>query len=182
ARSRVELLDALQQRAIAERDGRKGRRDELMLATPWQLAGQPLLIAPHGGGKGQWRWLLRCPYARFDLGLGRLNGICCQVTLGSTFLWRCGYRQAWTKVERLLASWVDRAGVGFQMSELHLCADAAGPHLHALRVAEFVHRGTIARWTQEDAELLEVVPDQVAAGSEERPLSTCTRATASRRP
>src|SRR5262249_47751649 len=113
APSRIELLDALQQRAIAERDAQKGRRDELVLATRWRLAGQPLLIAPHGGGKGQWCRLLSCPHARFGLGLGHLNGICCQVTLSSTFLWRFGFRQAWAKVERLLASWPDRAGVSF---------------------------------------------------------------------
>jgi len=36
---RVALLDSLQQRAIAERDIRRSRRDEAAVPTPWKLAG-----------------------------------------------------------------------------------------------------------------------------------------------
>ena len=84
APSCIELLDALQQKAVAERERRRNVRDDLVVVTPWHLAGQPLLIAAHGEEKGQWRGLLRCHYARFGLGLGRLNSICCQVTLSAT--------------------------------------------------------------------------------------------------
>lgn len=174
--SRTALLDALQAKAVAERDLRHGgRRDVHIVVTPWRLAGQPLLMAPHGGGKGQWRWLLHCPYARFNVGLGRLNGICAQVTLSSTFLWRFGYRQAWEKVERLLATWCTRAGALYQVSELHLCADVAGLALDELQVADFVHRGTVARWAQEDAAILDLVTHEVASqegqlAGQERPL------------
>src|SRR5260221_3765349 len=54
--SRIELFEALQQRAIAERDACSSQRDRLSVVTPWNLGGQPLLMAPHGAGKGQWRW------------------------------------------------------------------------------------------------------------------------------
>ncbi len=144
-----------QQRAIAERDAGSSQRDRLTVVTPWKLGGQPLLMAPHGAGKGQWRWLMRCPAATIRAGLGHLNGICCQVTLSSSFLWRFGYRQAWSRVERLLTSWCTRAGVTFQVSELHLCADIAGVDVDELQVSDFVHRGRIARWRLEDAEVLD---------------------------
>jgi hypothetical protein len=49
-----EQLDALQAQALAERDATSGRRRAAVLVeTPWQLAGQPLLIRPHGGGNAQ---------------------------------------------------------------------------------------------------------------------------------
>jgi hypothetical protein len=50
---RVALLDTLQQRAVAERDACRSRcREEAAVPTPWKLACQPLLVAPHGGGRG----------------------------------------------------------------------------------------------------------------------------------
>jgi hypothetical protein len=195
APSRTELFDALQARALAAREARSGRRDELTVVTPWRLAGQPLLMAPHGGGRGQWKWLMRCPAARFDLGHGHLGGIVCQVTLNAPFLWRFGYRQAWAKVATLVASWCaststpsrgpqlpGRTGgersapdVTFQVSELHLCADIAGLLADELDPEHFMHRGRVARWVQEDADILDVLataPTEPleAIGSRIRPM------------
>jgi hypothetical protein len=157
-------LDALQARAIEERDAHRGHRRSALVETPWRLAGQPLLIAPHGGGKGQWRWLLRCPYATFELGLGGFNHICCRVTLSSNFLWRFGYRQAWAKAHAVIGTWVEELH-GYQMSELHLCADVAGLNIASLRGEEFVHRGAVSRWHLEDAEILELVEERAAEQS-----------------
>jgi hypothetical protein len=80
------------------------------------------------------------------------------------FLWRFGYREAWAKVERLVAGWCTRDDTSFQASAVHLCADVAGLHVDELRVADFVHRGTVARWDQEDAEVLDLV-EGTASGS-----------------
>src|SRR5262249_50111917 len=44
-------LDELQTQALAERNTAHGRRRaRVLVETPWCLAGQPLLIRPHGGG------------------------------------------------------------------------------------------------------------------------------------
>src|SRR5262249_28133554 len=132
----------------------------------------PLLIRPHGGGNAQWRWIVTCPAATFELGLGELNGIYCRVRLSSEVLWRFGYRQAWAKVRRLLERWAGtdpgQDGPGataveapraltYQVSELHLCADVAGQEVDALRREDFVHRGTIATWHANDAQLLDLL-------------------------
>src|SRR5262249_34846783 len=68
-------LDDLQAQALAERNTTRGRRRaQTLVETPWRLAGQPLLIRPHGGGNAQWRWILTCPAATFEMGQGELNG------------------------------------------------------------------------------------------------------------
>lgn len=63
------LLDALQEIAIEERDEQRHRkaRDAVRLETYWELRGNPLLIAPHGVGEGQFRWYLTCPAGSFAL-------------------------------------------------------------------------------------------------------------------
>src|SRR5262249_38059846 len=135
-------LDELQSQALAERNATRGRRRaRVLVETLWRLAGQPLLIRPHGGGNAQWRWIVTCPAGTFELGLGELNGICCRVRLSSEVLWRFGYRQAWTKVRTLLERWANTdpgqevsdataveapRALTYQMSELHLCADVVG--------------------------------------------------------
>src|SRR5215469_11930601 len=98
----VTLFDALQQEAILQRDQRR-HKGEVMVDTHWSLDGQPLLMLPHGGGRGQWTHIMTCPAATFECGPGHLNGICCQVRLSSPFLWQHGYLSAWALVERFLA-------------------------------------------------------------------------------
>jgi hypothetical protein len=150
----VTLLSALQQEAIAQRDQRR-HKGEVMLDTHWALDGQPLLLLPHGGGRGQWTYIMTCPAATFEMGPGHLNGICCQVRLSSAFLWQHGYRTAWALVRAFLAPLCE-AGTWFQASEVHLCADIAGVHLDKLRDVQFVTRSQVARWHKEDALVLHI--------------------------
>jgi hypothetical protein len=90
-------------KALAEREALRGRRRKaVLIKIPWQLLGQPLLIRPHGGGNAQWRWLLTCPDANFDLGLGEVNDICCRVRHFSELLWCLGYRWAWHAVRTVI--------------------------------------------------------------------------------
>jgi hypothetical protein len=165
-------LDQLQAQALAERDASKGRRrGKILVETPWQLAGQPLLIRPHGGGNAQWAWLLTCPAATLELGLGTLNGICGRVRLSADFLWRFGYRQAWQHVRSLLESWasLDHGPLTFQVSELHLCVDVAGQEIDQLRRDAFVHRGVVTSWHVHDAQLLELAA-QTPGTPDDRPI------------
>lgn len=181
----IDRLDLLQAQAIAARDAAHGHaRDKVVVDTGWRIAGQPLLILPHGGGKGQWAYVLRCPAVTLELGTSTLNEIACRATLSAPFLWQYGHKRAWAMVERVVAPWVVRQefpdqtprvkrwmrdlrrqyhdGSGllpprFQVSELHLCADVAGQNVADLNVSEFVHRGTVARWYLDDAEVFEAV-------------------------
>lgn len=181
----LERLEMLQAQAIAERDARRGHaRDKVALDTGWKIAGQPLLMLPHGGGKGQWGWLMRCPAVTLELGTSTLNAIACRATLSAPFLWQFGPRRAWSFVERVVGQWVIRQEDGdltpgerrrfrtqrralhddagllpahFQVSEVHLCADVAGLNAADLDVSAFVHRGTVARWYLDDAEVFEAI-------------------------
>jgi hypothetical protein len=181
----VERLEDWQALAIAERDAKHGHnREQVAVDTGWQIGGQPLLMLPHGGGKGQWTWLLRCPAVTLELGTSSLNEITCRATLSAPFLWQFGPRRAWSFVERVVGRWVVRAEddtqqpnaqrwlrqrrhafhddsgllpARFQVSELHLCADVAGLNAAELDVSAFVHRGTVARWYLEDAEVFRAV-------------------------
>ncbi len=181
----AERLDALQAQAIAERDTKHGHnRERVAVDTGWKLAGQPLLMLPFGGGKGQWSWLMRCPAATLELGMSSMNDIACRATLSAPFLWQFGAQRAWSFVEPVLERWVvrredddldavtkrklrnqrkvlhDDAGLlpaRFQVSELHLCADVAGVNAADLDTAAFVHRGTVARWYLDDAEVFQAI-------------------------
>src|SRR5947209_14576579 len=39
----------------------RAKEAEEAIASPWSFCEARLFIAPHGAGKGQWRWLLACP-------------------------------------------------------------------------------------------------------------------------
>jgi hypothetical protein len=55
-----EFLDTMQAEAQAEQDSDKYRGD-VLIETGWHIADMPVLIRPHGGGKGQWQWIFTCP-------------------------------------------------------------------------------------------------------------------------
>lgn len=148
------FLDTMQTEAQAARDSDK-YHGEVLIETGWHLADMPLLIRPHGGGKGQWQWILICPGATFELGTGRLNDIVCRTRLGSAFLWEHGYRHAWQLVETFLA---ELGNFRYQPSEVHLCADIAGLPFTALKDKAFITRGHVVRWAQEDALILDLEP------------------------
>ena len=145
----IAVLDALQQQAIAQRDERR-QSGEALVDSHWKLDGEPVQIRAHGGGKGQWRWTGECPSARFDFGLGKLNGIGCQVRLASPFLWRRGYRDAWDRTETFLRRLFQK-DTWFQTSEIHLCADVAGLAVDQLQEKAFVTRSQVKRWHLDDA-------------------------------
>jgi hypothetical protein len=149
----AELMDLLQLKAIEERE-RKKHRGEVLMDTHWRLAGQPVQMRPYGGGKGQWKWLLWCPFARFEVGLSQLNGIGCQVILSSLFLWKYGYEQAWALIQELLEQWFCK-GVWFQVSDLDICVDLAGLSVSQIHQQHFVTRSQVARWYAMDAALID---------------------------
>ena len=121
------------------------------------VAGMPLLIRPYGGDKGQWQWLLVAPGVQFDIGHGRLNGICCRARLGSAFLWEHGYRAAWDHVKAFLET---LGKFAYQPSEVHLCVDIAGRPFKTLQQRAFITRGHVVRMASEDALILELEPSE----------------------
>ncbi len=162
----VALLDALQAKAVAERDLRAHKGD-VLVDTQWRIDGEPLLITPHGGGRGQWSHILRCPAVTLEMGPGHMNGISCQARLSSSFLWRHGYLLAWEMVQDFLTPLFTK-DTWFQVSELHVCADIAGQAVATLHDAHFVTRAQRVRWHKEDALVLDIKERRALAG-EERP-------------
>lgn len=167
----VDLFNSLQASAIEERDERS-HSGEVRLETFWEVGGQPLLITPHGGGQGQWKWQLGCPAAWFNLGMGKLNNIACQVKLASPFLWQYGARQAWEQVRDVLDGWGDFL---YQPSEVHLCADVAGLSVDALQRRHFVTRSRVTRWHEEDAQILDLPVRKRRKGEERATVELTVR-------
>jgi len=163
----AEFLEVMQQEAKAERDQRRQRRQRnaVKLETMWEVAGQPLLIAPYGVRQGMYQWTMSCPAVTIDVGLGHFNGITAEARLSSSFLWEFGYRQAWEIVKSVLAEMGDFT---YQVSTLHLCVDMSGVHVDKLRRRDFVGRGHVTRWYDENAVMVDVVERQRKA--EERPM------------
>ncbi len=164
----VALLDALQAKAIAERDLRAHKGD-VLVDTQWRIDGEALLMTPHGGGRGQWSYILKCPAATFEMGPGHMNGISCQVRLSSPFLWRHGYLLAWELVEDFLRPLFTK-DTWFQASELHVCADIAGLGVATLHDAHFVTRAQVVRWHKDDALVMDIQEKKPRGpGKDERP-------------
>ena len=75
------LLDAYQQIAIEERDSRQGKQrcKEVRVETAWDLCGQPLMMAPHGVGQGQYQYYMVCPAGVFRVATSNMNDISVKV-------------------------------------------------------------------------------------------------------
>jgi hypothetical protein len=150
-----EFLDTMQQAAMEERDLQPHRkqRQQTRLETMWEIAGQPLLIAPYGVRQGMYQFTMSCPALTVDIGNGSLNDITAEIRLSSPFLWEFGYRQAWEQVKALMREIGD---FSYQISEIHLCVDVAGMLVDRLKRQEFVGRGHITRWHEEDALIVDL--------------------------
>ena len=104
----------------------QAQQAEEAIASPWSFHQARLFIAPHGAGKGQWRWLLTSEQMTLCLSRGRFNGIIAQVRLSSDYLWaQPSLPDAIAQIHSFLLAFFRRA-IHLQLSELHLCADVVG--------------------------------------------------------
>jgi hypothetical protein len=104
----------------------QAREAEEEVASPWSFHGARLFMAPHGAGKGQWRWLLTAEPITLCISRGRLNGIIAQVRFSSEYLWSCTWLgEALIQAHAFLISMFGER-IHMQISELHLCADVTG--------------------------------------------------------
>ena len=151
--------------------------------------GADLLIYPHGAGKGQWRWLLKCPSVNLCLSRGRFSGLIAQVRFASSYLWSCEDKETheqdiWPLVVEVGDFLYDLLGgrmVHMQVSEIHLCADVAGIALEELNSEHFLSRARVR--THHNGETPRVGPDEeiyfghhletLAFGTHDSPLSAC---------
>lgn len=123
----IECLNAWQ--AIA-------REKEEPVALPFTFQEAHLMMYPHGAGKGQWRWLIKCPFFNLTVSRGKLNGVIAQVRFSAAFLWSHEWpdtheQDIWTPIMAvkhfLLALFGSESGrLHLQVSEIHLCADITG--------------------------------------------------------
>lgn len=134
-----------------ERLKRGAQEGEDVLATPWSFLGQTLFIRPNGGGR-QWRWVLFCGdhYLHLDIGLGKLNGICCKVRCSSLLLHERGTDGALNAVYRFLVDWLGEEKFFLQVSEADLCVDIAGWELTGADAERFISKGALHELPDED--------------------------------
>jgi hypothetical protein len=104
----------------------RAKEAEEAIASPWSFREARLFIAPHGAGKGQWRWLLTCPLLNVCISRGRLNGIIAQVRLSSEYLWSEDYPEAALVHVHAFLGDLFGPNIFLQVSEVHLCADLTG--------------------------------------------------------
>jgi hypothetical protein len=101
------------------------RFSESPVITPWTFQGINLFMQEKGS-RGQWRWILKSPLLTVAISRGRLSRIIAQVRLSSEYLWSCeSVAEAIVEVGLFL---YDLFGdyLWFQVSQIDLCADAAG--------------------------------------------------------
>jgi hypothetical protein len=118
------MLTDLKQQAQAE---------DNTVVTPWVYDGAPLSM--HKSGKGttgkrgvSWGYILRNESVEVKLRKSPISGIIAMVRLGSQPLWVHGPKVALDMMRSLLqAMWLHEGfdQVGFQLSQIHLCADIA---------------------------------------------------------
>ena len=103
----------------------EARTREAEVSTPWMFKGFHLWMQPKGS-RGQWKWILRCPFLSLAISRGLLSPIIAQVRLSSEYLWSCE-TVADAIVETLLLLY-DLFGesIWVQVSEVDLCADLIG--------------------------------------------------------
>jgi hypothetical protein len=104
----------------------RAKEAEEPIASPWSFREARLFMAPHGAGKGQWRWLLTCPLLNVCLSRGRLNGIIAQVRFSSEYLWSKEYPEAALVEVHAFLGDLFGPDIFLQVSQVHLCADVMG--------------------------------------------------------
>jgi len=102
------------------------KEQESEIATNWVFCDLPLMMQPHGAGKGQWSWLLKSHLLDISVSRGKLNGIIAQVRFSSRFLWHeASTGDALAKVHNLLIEMFGQ-DIYLQVSSVDLCADIVG--------------------------------------------------------
>lgn len=159
------------------------REKEETVETRWKFKGFPLYMQLKGS-RGQWRWILKCPYVSVAVSRGLLNRIIAQVRLSSEFLWKCEtVCDAIVEASLLL---FDLFGeyLWVQVSGVDLCADVVGWDVSRCNWQEhFISRAVGQNGRPADVSSLVDGPDvvrcrwkQVATldfGKHTSPLSCC---------
>jgi hypothetical protein len=125
----------------------QAKEQEEDLLTPWEFAGCPLAIKPHGSGHG-WRWLLYSDDIHLAIGKGTLNQTVCRLTFRSVYLHSRDLGAALSQVYGFLVSFLGYEP-GVQVSEVHQCVDIAGWVLTAADAGCFVSRGSLHQMPEE---------------------------------
>ncbi len=87
--------------------------------------GAVLHMAPNGGGRGQWPWLLRTRDITLSISGGHWNGIA-SVRLSSLYLWSCECVLAAIVAVQVFVDALFQDEMYLQVSSVDLCADVAG--------------------------------------------------------
>src|SRR5258707_320927 len=141
-----------------------------------------LMMYPHGAGKGQWRWLIKCPSFALTVSRGRLNGVIAQVRFSAQYLWSHEWpenhtQDIWKPIKDVQAFLIDLFNPDFgrlhlQPSELHLCADMTGWDVSACNWQHtFLSR---ARTRTDRADISDVAGGAAVAVVNGRRLATLT--------